>query len=300
MLTHTEIPQLLKRHHIVKGYRPLYQPIHYYYRSAFYSHNELINVWTHLVPAVCLIFYYFIPEIVSPAPRLPVLVLYTGVASLLVGSTLAHLLHSRSPHDHIFWFLVDFSGIALFGCSIGLQRYSCSMETTNIFTLAYLPSLLLIVLVLQFLSACYLFVCRPDWPWRLELRMATCLLLAVWVHVPLLGRYMAEDTSTDNSLYLHTNAFNWLLFSGIFMGAKVPERFAPGLFDIFGYGHQLFHLCIIMVAWNLCEAAHQDCKPSSWKSPGNLAISAAFVLSAAFTICTVKTLSEKARSIKYN
>ncbi|EPB76321.1 hypothetical protein ANCCEY_04578 [Ancylostoma ceylanicum] len=94
MLTHTEIPQLLKRHHIVKGYRPLYQPVHYYYRSAFYSHNELINVWTHLVPAVCLIVYYFIPEIVSPSPRLPVLVLYTGVASLLVGSTLAHLLVS--------------------------------------------------------------------------------------------------------------------------------------------------------------------------------------------------------------
>lgn len=63
---------------------------------------------------------------------------------------------------------------------------------------------------------------------------------------------------------------------------------------------QLFHLCIIMVAWNLCEAAHQDCAPSSWKSPGNLAISAAFLLSAIFTICTVKTLSEKARSIKYN
>ncbi|KHJ77920.1 hypothetical protein OESDEN_22460 [Oesophagostomum dentatum] len=140
MLSHTEIPQLLKRNHIVKGYRPLYQPVHYYYISAFRTHNELINVWTHFVPAVCLIFFYIIPEIHSPTPRLPVLVLYTGVGVLLLGSTLAHLLHSRSPHDHIFWFLVDFSGIAMFGCSIGLQRFSCSTDLDTFVRLVNLYS----------------------------------------------------------------------------------------------------------------------------------------------------------------
>ncbi|KHJ79960.1 hypothetical protein OESDEN_20375, partial [Oesophagostomum dentatum] len=99
-----------------------------------------INVWTHFVPAVCLIFFYIIPEIHSPTPRLPVLVLYTGVGVLLLGSTLAHLLHSRSPHDHIFWFLVDFSGIAMFGCSIGLQRFSCSTDLDTFVRLVNLYS----------------------------------------------------------------------------------------------------------------------------------------------------------------
>ncbi|KHJ86633.1 hypothetical protein OESDEN_13608 [Oesophagostomum dentatum] len=84
------------------------------------------------------------------------------------------------------------------------------------------------------------------------------------------------------------------------MGAKVPERFAPGLFDILGYGHQLFHLCIIMVAWNLCDAAHYDCAPSSWSSSSNVAVSIAFIVSALFTTCTVKVLSKKAQDIKYN
>ncbi|VDL78911.1 unnamed protein product [Nippostrongylus brasiliensis] len=222
MLTHAEIPQLLKRNHIMKA-------------------------------------FYFLPELISPTPRLPVLVLYMGVEALLIGSSLAHLLHSRSPHDHIFWFLVDFSGIAIFGCSIGLQRYSCGSDMSLIGHMTYLPSLMLIVLVLQFLSSCYLFVSQPDWRWRLEFRMATCLLLAIWVHVPLTDRYLvefslnsiilffcndfenlqSENSSADISLVLHTNAFNWLLVSGIFMGARVPERFAPGTFDIFGYGHQV-------------------------------------------------------------
>ncbi|KAK5972422.1 hypothetical protein GCK32_016799 [Trichostrongylus colubriformis] len=249
MLTHSEIPKLLKRTHIVKGYRPLNQPITYYCKSAFCTHNEL---------------------------------------------------HSRSPHDHIFWFLVDFAGIALFGCSIGLQRYSCGSDMSLIGHMAYLPSLMLIVLVLQFLSSCYLFVSQPEWPWRLELRMATCFLLAIWVYVPLVDRYLSENSAADSSLVLHTNAFNWLMVSGVFMGAKVPERFAPGKFDIFGYGHQLFHLCVNMVAWNLCDAAHLDCAPIAWNSPSNVAISAAFLMSAVFTACTVRTLSKKSLDIKYD
>uniref|UniRef100_A0A7I4YQP1 PAQR3 n=1 Tax=Haemonchus contortus TaxID=6289 RepID=A0A7I4YQP1_HAECO len=92
MLTHSEIPQLLKRNHIVKGYRPLHQPITYYCKSAFCTHNELINIWSHLVPAICLIVFYVLPELFSETPRLPVLVLYAGVGSLLFASSLAHLL----------------------------------------------------------------------------------------------------------------------------------------------------------------------------------------------------------------
>lgn len=42
------------------------------------------------------------------------------------------------------------------------------------------------------------------------------------------------------------------------MGANIPECFAPGKFDYFCYGHQLFHLCIFMVTWNVCEAARLD------------------------------------------
>ncbi|KJH51467.1 hypothetical protein DICVIV_02384 [Dictyocaulus viviparus] len=300
MLTSAEIPQLLKRNHIIKGYRPLNQPVFYYYKSAFFTHNELINVWTHFVPVVYLSAFYFLPELLSSAPRLPILVLYSGVIMLLLASSFAHLLHSRSLHDHIFWFLIDFSGIALFGCSIGLQRYSCGSEMSLLGHMTYLLSLLFIALVLQFFSSCYLLVCRPKWPWRDKLKMATCFCLAVWVYVPLLDRYLNEHSASDTSLILHTKAFHWLLISGIFMGGHVPERFAPGVFDIFGYGHQIFHLCINMVAWNICDAAHLDCAPIAWSSPPNLAIIVAFLISAIFIMFTVKKLSKKAETIKYD
>lgn len=62
----------------------------------------------------------------------------------------------------------------------------------------------------------------------------------------------------DIGLPYHTSAFQWLLISGIFMGANVPECICPGLFDLFGYGHQIFHICIFMVCYNLCHAARND------------------------------------------
>ena len=54
-------------------------------------------------------------------------------------------------------------------------------------------------------------------------------------------KFFVQNTDpNDDSLTQHSRAFYWLLLSGVFMGAQVPERFAPGLFDIYGYGHQVF------------------------------------------------------------
>lgn len=35
--------------------------------------------------------------------------------------------------DHVFWYLIDFAGIAMFGMGIGLQRYACN-EDMSVFT----------------------------------------------------------------------------------------------------------------------------------------------------------------------
>lgn len=33
-----------------------------------------------------------------------------------------------------------------------------------------------------------------------------------------------------------------------FYQAKVPERFAPGRFDVWGHSHQIFHVCVLLGA----------------------------------------------------
>ncbi|PAV86108.1 hypothetical protein WR25_24432 isoform A [Diploscapter pachys] len=295
MLSHHDVPHLLKRSHVVSGYRPLHQPRHFYIRSAFRAHNEVMNVWTHFVPAILLFIFYLYPEWLSDRPRPAVLLLHVGIILLLFASSMAHLMHSRSEMDHIFWFLVDFGGIALFGIAIGAQRYSCAERMETFIHLTYLPLLMLIVLGLQFFSSSYLFVFLPLWKRRLELRMLSCLVLAFWLNIPLMNPNAEEDVS----LRLHSRSFQWLLISGIFMGAQVPERFAPGVFDIFGYGHQLFHLCVNMVAWNLADAADLDCSADWHWTPRLVASLVTFVTSILFIAFIIHQMVKTASKRKY-
>ncbi|CAI5451933.1 unnamed protein product [Caenorhabditis angaria] len=86
------------------------------------------------------------------------------------------------------------------------------------------------------------------------------------------------------------------------MGAHIPERFAPGVFDIVGYGHQLFHLCIDMVSWNLLDAANIDCSaseghPGNWR---NILIVFAFLFSIGAIILNVRLMMAKARTKTYD
>jgi len=257
MLPDIDVPALLRRNHVKSGYRPLNRSILYYARSAFLWHNELINVWTHAIPLVLLYVFWILPELASERPRASVLFSYAGVATLFLCSALTHLMHSRSYVDHVFWLLIDFSGIALFSMSIGATRFICRPENSILFTSFYVPTLTAVILI-QYLSTCAFFVCFPFWKTRHLIRIFTCGLVAFWIYVPLFDRYL-EPVESDISLVIHSRGFQWLLVSGIFMGCNWPEAMCPGKFDLVGYGHQIFHICIMMVGFCVCETAHLDC-----------------------------------------
>ncbi|TKR87965.1 hypothetical protein L596_012284 [Steinernema carpocapsae] len=298
MLRSSEVPTLLRRTHIHKGYRPLHRSPQYYVFSAFDCHNELINVWTHLLPLAVLYTSYIQPEVFSAAPRVPVLILYFGVAVLFVGSSLAHLFHSRSPTDHFFWFLIDFSGIAIFSVCIGVQRYACSTWDFPLYTYGYLPSLIIVAMLGQYLTTCYFFVQKPFWKPREHIRFVSCAFLAVWLFIPLLNRYFWPSDIPDPSRDWHTRAFQWLIVSGLFMGGGIPERFAPGLFDYVGYGHQIFHMCILMVTWYLCDTANVDCPMWNAEKPPYqvLPLLATLIVTVGIIFSTVKILMKIARN----
>uniref|UniRef100_A0A1I7YVA6 Progestin and adipoQ receptor family member 3-like n=1 Tax=Steinernema glaseri TaxID=37863 RepID=A0A1I7YVA6_9BILA len=232
------------------------------------------------------------------APRIPVLILYFGVAVLLIGSSLAHLLHSRSPTDHFFWFLIDFSGIAIFSVCIGVQRYACSTWDFALYTYGYLPSLIVVAILGQYLTTCYFFVQKPFWKPRENIRIISCSFLALWLFIPLINRYIGGINEEDSTIRLHSRAFQWLIVSALFMGGGIPERFAPGYFDYVGYGHQVFHVCILMVTWYLCDAAHHDCPvlPQGKANYQVLPLFATLLITFGIIWSTVKILMRTARN----
>ncbi|KFY23639.1 hypothetical protein V493_05740 [Pseudogymnoascus sp. VKM F-4281 (FW-2241)] len=40
----------------------------------------------------------------------------------------------------------------------------------------------------------------------------------------------------------------WYVGGAVVYMAKVPERFAPGRFDVWGSSHQIFHVCVLLGA----------------------------------------------------
>ncbi|KAI6227478.1 hypothetical protein M3Y99_01245500 [Aphelenchoides fujianensis] len=312
MLHELDVPVLLRRSYVRHGYRPLHRSLRYYVSSAFTWHNELVNFWTHFVPLIGLYLFYILPELSAERPRATVLFGYAGVSCLFLCSAVTHLMHSRSPLDHVFWLLVDFSGIALFSLSVGVTRFACRAENSPLFTSVrplqspsslsshpivqiYVPGLASIIL-LQYLTTCGFFVIWPFWKTRHAIRILSCGAVAFWIYVPLYDRYLASAweqlmavaagdgltgnstlvsfllqfpaSSADASLALHNRGFHFLLAAGFFMGANFPECCAPGRFDLVGYGHQLFHLCITCVTWCVCETVDIDCAQRLDGPPG--------------------------------
>ncbi|CAJ0558043.1 unnamed protein product, partial [Mesorhabditis spiculigera] len=265
MLEHACVPSLLLRPHIHRGYRPLHEPHIYYWSSIFGVHNELINVWTHLVPFIIIVCGYLLPEWRCTEPSSTLILLYIGVAALLGCSTLAHLMHSRSHVDHFFWWTVDFSGIAIWMVVTGMVAWMVADDKGRLFDVMY-PLILVLLAGIQFFSTAYLFIAYPEWPARHLIRMLTCTSVAIWVNAPIaygLLRALFTWEFTTSQL-LHWRSIAWLAASGVFMGGNVPERWFPGRFDLLGYGHQFFHLCINMVNWNLIEATKQRVEAMKW------------------------------------
>ncbi|KAI6189965.1 hypothetical protein M3Y97_00065500 [Aphelenchoides bicaudatus] len=226
MLPESEVPILLRRSHVKSGYRPLNKSIRYYLASAFQWHNELVNVWTHLIPLIVLYIFWVMPELATERPRSSVLFSYAGVSTLFLCSALTHLMHSRSYLDHVFWLLIDFSGIALFSLSVGTTRFMCRAENSILFTSFYVPTLTSVILT-QYLSTCGFFVLWPFWKTRHLIRIFTCGSVAFWIYVPLYDRYL-QPQETDLSIMIHNRGFQWLLLSGIFMACNFPECCLPG------------------------------------------------------------------------
>jgi len=76
--------------------------------------------------------------------------------------------------------------------------------------------------------------------------------------------FIHQSVFVSNRYLPHLDLFYWI-FGGILYIAgatiymlRLPERFFPGLFDIFGSSHQIFHIFIVIAAVMTYYAALQS------------------------------------------
>ncbi|KAG1675582.1 hypothetical protein FOA52_014170 [Chlamydomonas sp. UWO 241] len=182
-----------------------------------------------------------------PTPRWPTYVYMAGAMTCLLTSSVCHLLGCCQKHISQLVWRFDYAGIA-------------------------------ILIVTSFYPAVYYgFMCHP---YLLAFYLASTTLLGIGaVCFSLLDRFQERSYRfvrafmfTALGLYgIAPVLHQWLLFSHIpqvrtalqydiamgvtyvsgamFYAYRIPERFAPGYFDLFMHSHQIFHCAVVAGAW---------------------------------------------------
>ena len=257
-LTSGQIPKDYQSCHILDYYRPPNSSLSYSLRSAFEWHNETINFWTHFLPlAVVAAFWFNSPFRLWPltsvrAKYYPLLSYTANLFGMFFFSSLAHLLSCTSPRIVHLSLFMDYAAMCVFGVGAGACTtfwYERPMEGSILFQFLSSPEVFMFLSSATSMLACYM-MCLTCHKWQeygAIIRSAAIGVVFVFSHVPCEDR-MAQCilSNKDCSGGVFYVGLTYLLhFSGMLMYAlKVPERWAPGKFDLIGNGHQWMHILV--------------------------------------------------------
>jgi len=125
--TKTSLPRVFHEPHVETGFRQIHQPWTYYLFSLFQIHNECVNVWTHLIALVavlyrCWVFSYDFDMLHDPY-MWPLGAEFLTTILLYAISSGAHCFSNMSELVHYTCFIVDYAGIGLYGLGSSIVHY---------------------------------------------------------------------------------------------------------------------------------------------------------------------------------
>ena len=242
-------------HHIHTGYRPASSSFLVSFQSLGYLHNETVNIYTHLLPAIVAIpgayqlYCVLAPRYQTAADSdiAAFACFFLGAAFCLGMSATYHTISNHSPAVARVGNALDYVGIV--GLIVG----------------SFVPSVF------------YGFYCVPELQWRYWTMICSIGLGCAFVSilprfrtprwrpfraVMFVGMGLSAVFPVLHGLRLfgfdrmrRQIGLNWLLLQGFLYilgaaiyAARVPERLRPGKFDIFGSSHQIFHVLVVCAA----------------------------------------------------
>lgn len=238
---------------IHSGYRPVSYSSHHCFHSWTFLHNETVNIYTHLIPAIFSIFAQLSLQVMltrhfphaSIQDRLIFSInLFAGTTSLLLSS-MYHTLMNHSFHVSSLWLRIDYVGILTLilgsffsGIYVGFyhEPMLCWAYWFMIISLSLTTAILVIHPNLQGLS------------YR-SLRTAAFVATGLSGFAPVchgLWLYGWEE------MWVRSGMPFWLLegiiygVGAFFFATRFPESRWPGKFDIFLSSHQIFHVLVVM------------------------------------------------------
>ncbi|OIW23831.1 mPR-like GPCR protein [Coniochaeta ligniaria NRRL 30616] len=253
LVTYDEIPAWYQDNdYILEGYRPVSGSASLSFASWLYIHNETVNIYTHLLPAVAFLLgvWYVVDylhsnyaDVTAVDELIFVFFLLTATACLGLSTTY-HTLINHSFAVETFWLRLDFIGIVVLTLGSFVSgiyvSFWCEAAQRNIYwaMISMLGSLTIFLLV------------SPKFQGRRWRTLRTCTFVATGlsgfaplVHgVTLFG--LPQMLRQSGMPYYLTEGALYILGVTVY-ATRFPECLSPGRFDIYGSSHQIFHVLVV-------------------------------------------------------
>ncbi|GFS03503.1 membrane progestin receptor beta-like [Elysia marginata] len=263
-----KLPLVFHEPHVYTGFRPLHQPWKNYILSLFQWHNEVMNVWTHLLALIVVVLraalWSLEFDLVLDPYMWPLAVGIATIVVLYTCSSCAHCFSNRSELTHYTCFMCDYAGIGLYGFGSTILHYWYCLHEDFLGSLSHQLATpvgaLLGVLTCVCCSISKTKYKRPYPFARRVWQMSSVLAIYLWLIFPIwykLWLYMYNG-EWESSFRHHIQQMLWFTLGGFFFGTDIPQRFYPGKFDLLGHSHQLFHVCIFMTTFEQMNAIYLE------------------------------------------
>lgn len=178
--------------------------------------------------------------------RWPIFVMLSTAIICLGFSALFHLVGTLSKEVHSVFSRLDYAGISLLIAGSCYPPYFYFYHCEHFLRNAYLT------FISVFAVSVFLYSLTSDFhmPERRTLRGSLFLCLGLSAAIPIFHLLLFKSSirgfeGLPRLVFWYIGGISYV--SGALMYIKrIPERFFPGLFDLFGSSHQIFH-CLIVV-----------------------------------------------------
>ncbi|XP_001357860.3 adiponectin receptor protein isoform X2 [Drosophila pseudoobscura] len=236
-----------------RGHRPPLPSFRACFKSIFRIHTETGNIWTHLLGFIAFlgVAVYFItrPSVeIQTQEKIVFGAFFIGAIVCLGFSFTFHTLSCHSVEMGRLFSKLDYCGIALLimGSFVPWLYYGfyCHYQPKVIY--------LSVVCVLGVLSIIVSLWDKFSEPALRPLRAGVFMSFGLSGVIPAIHYSIMEGWFSQMS----RASLGWLILMGLLyiIGAllyalRVPERWFPGKFDIWGQSHQIFHILVIAAAF---------------------------------------------------
>ncbi|KAF2788596.1 HlyIII-domain-containing protein [Melanomma pulvis-pyrius CBS 109.77] len=248
--------------HIISSYRPVSHSYNACIHSLGYLHNETVNIYTHLLPALILALalptlQIHISRIFTDAPWTDRFMLTLTPMACLFTLSLSATYHTLMNHSHTVsssCLLLDYTGILALILASFISGVYVGFYDSPFHQRVYWAMILVLVV-----TSCLLVLHpRLQGPVYRPHRTAAFILTALSGFAPVFHGVYLYGLNTA----FHEKGVKWWLAEGawyglgaMFFAKRVPESLpwtkrnqrgdGKGLFDVWGSSHQIFHCCVV-------------------------------------------------------